>query len=323
MEILISTSILFLTTIVVIELLAYALRVVRRENPRKIRRRLSTSYSTDDETAPQDILRKRILSRVPIVDKILAHTPGTLSLDKFLRQANFQYHLDTFILLTAGLVLIGYSGSLLLPRIPLLISVIIAAVSGAIPFMYVSIMKEQRRRKFMRQLPEALGLIARSMKAGHGFTTGLKMAADEFDDPLGTEFGETLDLINFGVSVSDALKNLANRVDCPDIRYFSVSVILQRETGGNLAEILESIAHIIRERFKLQDKIRVLSAEARLSAKILIAIPFIIVVVLSFMNPEYIDPLLTEPLGRKMAAIAVVMMLIGILVMRRMVVIKV
>jgi len=154
-------------------------------------------------------------------------------------------------------------------------------------------------------------------------SSGLKLAADEFDDPLSTEFGRTLDEINFGVSVPDALKNLAGRVDSQDLRYFVVSVIIQREAGGNLAEIMDKIGHIIRERFKLRGKIRVLSAEGKMTAMILAALPFLVIIALYFMNPKYINTLLSEPSGRIISAVAGFMMVVGILVMKRLIRIKV
>jgi tight adherence protein B len=225
-------------------------------------------------------------------------------------------------LLAAVLALTGYlTGSLL--TINRVIPLIIAASLVGIPFLYVIRKKKKRMDKFQKQLPEGLELIARSLRAGHAFTSGMKLAADEFDDPLGPEFTETLDEINFGVSVSDALKNLARRVDCADLRYFVVAVILQRETGGNLAEIIESIGYIIRERFKLRGKIRILAAEGKLSAIILVAIPFFVIIVLRFTSPEYINALLFEPAGRIMGAVALFMMVIGIFVMKKMINIKV
>jgi len=178
-------------------------------------------------------------------------------------------------------------------------------------------------KKFQRQLPDALELIARALRAGHAFSSGMKLAADEFDDPLGPEFAETLDEVNFGISVSDALKNLSGRVDCSDLKYFVVSVILQRETGGNLAEIIDSIAHLIRERFKLQGRIRVLAAEGKFSATILLILPFLVAVALRFINPAYITTLVTDPIGKVLASIGAFLMIIGILVMRRMIDIKV
>ena len=178
-------------------------------------------------------------------------------------------------------------------------------------------------QKFERQLPDAMDLIARSLKAGHAFTGGLKMVADEFDDPMGTEFDKTLNEINFGVGVIEGLKTLANRVDCRDLKFFVISVILQRETGGNLAEILENIARLIRERFKLHGHIRVLSAEGKLSAIILIALPIFVVFALSIINPEYINTLIIDPLGRIMSAFAIFMMIVGVFVMRRLIKIRV
>jgi len=147
----------------------------------------------------------------------------------------------------------------------------------------------------------------------------MKLAADEFDDPIGTEFNETLDEINFGVSVAEALKNMANRVDCPDLKFFVVSVILQRETGGNLAEIIEGLAEIIRERFKFRGKLKTLSAEGRLSANILIVLPIFMAVYMFFVAPEVISVLYTDPIGRAMSVIMVVLMIVGYLMMRRIV----
>src|SRR5208283_1574049 len=130
---------------------------------------------------------------------------------------------------------------------------------------YILFKKKQRMKKFETQLPEALELVARTLRAGQAFSGGLGIVSEEFDDPIGTEFERTLDEINFGVSVGEALKNLTLRVDCPDLRFFVVSVSIQRESGGNLSEIIENIAHIVRERFKLMGKIRVLAAEGKMS----------------------------------------------------------
>ena len=130
-----------------------------------------------------------------------------------------------------------------------------AVVAASLPLFYVQDPKKKREWPDLKNSsPKDWDLIARALRAGHAFTSGMKLAADEFGDPLGPEFEETLDEINFGVSVPDALKNLARRVDCPDLKFFVVSVILQRETGGNLAEIIENLAHLIRERFKFRGK---------------------------------------------------------------------
>ena len=199
----------------------------------------------------------------------------------------------------------------------------VAVLLGVTPLLYLRRKKKKRMRKLQSQLPDVLDMIARALRAGHAFTTGMRLAADEFDDPFGTELAETLDEINFGVSVSDALTNLATRLDSPDIRYFVISVLIQRTTGGNLAEILENIARLIRERIKFQGKVRVLSAEGKLSAVILIALPFVIVLALSFLSRNYIYVLWAEPAGRIMAGVAVIMMILGALVMKKIVTIDV
>jgi tight adherence protein B len=172
-------------------------------------------------------------------------------------------------------------------------------------------------------MPDALDLVARSLKAGHAFSGGLSMAAEEFDDPIGTEFSEMLDEINFGVSVPEALKNLTTRVECEEIKYFAMGVILQRETGGNLAELIQILANLIRERFKFEGKVRVLSAEGKLSAVILSALPFMVVGWFLTTNPKYLSPLIKEPFGQFLLLLAGVWMIIGILIMKRMVSIKV
>jgi tight adherence protein B len=313
---------MFLVSILTIELLLYAYRRANNANPTKLRKRVRAISLGDHRTETPDILRKRALSNVPKLNEILSHTPGVTSLDRLTRQANVSYPPSVYGLLGLALLLMGYYVCFSITRNAGL-SLALGALLGALPFYYLVVKKRQRMQKFLRQLPEGLDLIARGLRAGHALTTGLKLAADNFDDPLGTEFEETLDEINFGVSVPDALKNLAQRVDCPDLKFFVVSVIIQRETGGNLAEIIDSIARIIRERFKFDDKLRVLSAEARFSAKVLVGMPFLILIALRFMNPEYINLLFEDSMGRMMLAGAACMMVFGIFVMVRMVKIKV
>ena len=322
MKIFIAFIIIFAVSIFVTEMLFYTYRTIRNPDRRKIRKRLKTFSSGKNKDGLPDILQKKLLSDVPFLNKILLRIPGSQRLDRLLQQANAQYRLGVFILLAMLLALTGFvAGLLIIGNYAL--SIIIALPLAGIPFFYLCLKKKKRMQKFQRQLPDGLELIARSLKAGHSFPSGMKLAADEFDDPLGPEFDETLNEINFGVSVPDALKNLADRIDCPDLKYFVISVILQRETGGNLAEIIESLAYIIRERFKLYGKVKILAAEGKLSAIILVAIPFLVLIVLRFINPDYINTLFSEPAGRIMAGMALFMMALGILVMKKMVNIKV
>lgn len=319
----VTTIILFIVSVFAIEMVSYAYRNLRKPNRGKIRKRLRSDDFSESEGPSTDILRKsNLLSNVPFLNDILSRIPGIHRLDLLMKQANVKRPLSVFVLVAVVLALSGYYFTSSMTGNTGL-SFLIGAVLGGLPFYYVHAKKRNRMDKFQRQLPEGLDLIARGLRAGHAFSTGLKLASDSFEDPLGPEFAETLDEINFGVSVPDALKNLASRIDCPDLKFFVISVIVQRETGGNLAEIIESIASILRERFTFQDKVRVLSAEAKFSAKVLVGLPFVILIALRLMNPDYVNILFTDPMGKIILSVAAFMMVIGILVMARMVKIKV
>jgi tight adherence protein B len=309
-------TVILVITLLLIQVSVYAFRAVSKPESRGIRKRLRVL--SKDEAGIPDILKKNMLVRVPIINSILMCTPGVDQFRRLWEQANTRYSMGWFLLLMATLALAGYAGCSLFTK-TFVIPVATAIVTGSIPLVYLRFKKKRRAEKFKRQLPEGLDLIARALKAGHAFTSGMELVAEEFDDPLGPEFDKTLDEINFGVSLQDALKSLGSRIDCPDLKYFVVSVIVQRETGGNLAEIIETIARLIRERFRLQGKIRTLTAEGRLSALILTILPFLLGFVLFLINPGYMSTLFTEPMGRLMMWIAVLLMFFGLLVMRRMV----
>lgn len=296
----------------------------RLQNPerREVARRLRILSSKEYEDESIDILRKNLLSDVKWFNQMLASFRWTDRVNRFLQQADAHYTLGVYVLLSLFLASAGVlAGSLINPNRMGLI--LYAVFLGMIPFLTIYFKKKRRMEKFQKQLPGAMELIARALKAGHAFTSGLRMVADELGDPIGSEFEKTLQEINFGMGVPEALKNLPNRVDCPDLRFFIISVILQRETGGNLAEILEKIAHIIHERFKLQGHIRVLCAEGKLSSVILISLPFLLALALYVLNPGYVKTLFIDPIGKKMVAFALLMMIIGIFVMKRMITIKV
>jgi tight adherence protein B len=309
-------AIIFVITLLLIHVSLSAFRAMRKPEAREIRKRLRDL--SKDEAGIPDILKKNMLVRVPLINSILMCTPGVDRFRRLWEQANAHHPMGWFLLLMATLALAGYGGCSLFTRTAV-IPVAAAVVTGSIPLLYLRFKKKRRVEKFKRQLPDGLDLIARALKAGHAFTSGMSLVAEEFDDPLGPEFDKTLDEINFGVSLQDALKSLGSRIDCPDLKYFVVSVIVQRETGGNLAEIIETIARLIRERFRLQGKIRTLTAEGRLSALILTILPFLLGFVLFLLNPEYMSTLFTEPAGRIMMWIALLLMLLGLLVMRRMI----
>jgi tight adherence protein B len=269
-----------------------------------------------------DIVRKRIFSDVPWLNRRLLKFQWTGRASLLLEQAGTRHTLGFFILLSALFAFTGFTVSSY-GSWHYVFSFLFAFLLGALPFLYILTRKRKRMETFQRQLPEALDLVARAMKAGHAFSGGLKMVADEMGDPVGTEFDKTLNEINFGMGVPEALKSLANRIDSLDLKFFVISVLIQRETGGNLAAILESIARIIRERFKLHGRIRVLSAEGKLSAIVLAGLPFFVAFLLSWVNPDYIGTLARDPIGRVLAGLALFLMAAGIVFMKRMIAIKV
>ena len=313
---------IFFFAVIIIELVVYAIRNMRSTKRVKIRKRFRKYAYTSDGDDGTDILKKRIYSEVPFFNGLLRRIPAVKKLDDLVRQANARYPMGFYILLSLLLAVIGYvAGRALIKDIYQ--SLLGMGICACLPILYLKSLKRKRIEKFKRQLPDGLDLIARALKAGHAFSGGMNLAANEFDDPLGPEFAETLDEINFGVSVGDALKNLAGRIDCEELRYFVVGVILQRETGGNLAELIETLANLIRERFKFEGKVKTLTAEGRLSAVILILLPLAVFGYLWMTNPNFLKPLFTDPSGKFMILGAIVMMIIGGLVMKKMVDVKV
>ena len=272
-----------------------------------------------DETT--DILRKRILSAIPLLHRIFLRTPGIEKFEKLMQQADVSYPLGFFVLLSLFLAVAGYLLSYIFLR-QFSLNPLVGISLGLIPFLYLLIKKRKRTQTFEKQFPDALELIARSLRAGHAFSSGMKLVTENFGNPLGTEFSTMLEEINFGITIADALKNLARRVDCYELKYFVVSVLLQRESGGNLAEIIDRLAFLVRERFRFRDKVRVLAAEGKVSAIILALLPFILTLVIQFANPQYLDVLFQDPLGKKMALVASILMVIGISVMYKMTKVK-
>jgi len=313
---------IFIFSVIIIELFSFAVRSTSSAKRIKIRRRLRKYIYIEGGQDGTEITKKRILSDIPFLNQILLHTPGISWLDRLIIQANAKQALGFYVLLSLLLATAGFIIGNFLNRGAIL-NVILPLLFGSLPLIYLANLKRKRIEKFKKQLPDGLDLIARALKAGHAFTGGLKLVADEMEAPLGIEFSETLDEINFGINVSDALKNLARRIDCEELQFFVVGVILQRETGGNLAELMEALASLIRERFKFYGKVQTLAAEGKLSAIILIALPFCIAGWMLFSSPGYLDPLYTDPIGKMMLVFAAIMMIIGIFVMKKMVDIKV
>jgi len=288
----------------------------------RVRKQLRRLAETGGGGSIDIIRKKRKLSEIALLNAWLERIPGIYRLDLLLQQADARLPLGVFLLLSLVLAMGGFSlVSILaggaLPGLPA------ALFLGAAPYFYLQAKKKRRLQQFERQLPDALGMVAKALKAGHAFSAGMQMVAQEFPAPIGPEFEKTLNEINLGLGLDDALKNITERVDCTDLKFFAVSVIIQRETGGNLAEILENISHHIRERFKLRGRIQTLSAEGRLSAVILIAIPILVAIALYALNPSYLSILAEDPAGRMMTAASLFMMIAGVFIMRRMIMFKI
>ena len=196
-------------------------------------------------------------------------------------------------------------------------------VLAAIPWLRLSRARTLRLRILERQIPEALDLMARAMRAGHAFPTAVKMVGEEMAEPIAREFRILFDETNYGVPMNEALLRLADRVPITDLRYFVIAVMIQRESGGNLAELLDNISAIVRARLKLLGEVRTLSAEGKLSAWILGALPFCVGAVVQLVNPKFMSVLWTDPAGLKAVGGALVMMVIGVLWMRKIIRIRV
>lgn len=287
----------------------------------KIGARIRRAGESND-ISQQSLFRQSELSSIDWLNDFLKKIQIIHRVQRLLLQADVQLNATVFLTLCIGAPLCTY---LLLNRIVFdsLIALLCAVGVALLPWLWVTTKKKMRMAKFLTQLPDALDALARALRAGHGISSGFNLLAEEYEKPLGQEFEKTLKEINFGIGLEKALKNLMERVDLPSLRFFAVSVIIQREVGGNLAELIETIAHLIREHYKFLGRVRVLSSEARISALILTILPVAIGLLIFYLNPTYISLLYTHPLGIFLFKIVAFLMIAGVLVMYRMVKIKV
>lgn len=260
--------------------------------------------------------------RLAWFQRLLDSHPAGAQLARWVRAAGVSVTPGELIVLSVGLGLIGLLTPALIGRPPVL-GLAIGVALAAAPWLRVSMLRARRVARFELQFPEALDLMGRAMRAGHALPTAVKMAGDELPEPLARDFRVLFDEMNYGVPINDALARMAERVPLADVGYFVVAVMIQRESGGNLAELLDKIASIVRERLKLMGQVRTLSAEGRLSAIILTALPFCVGFVVNLVNPKFMQVLWTDPMGLRMVGVALFMMVAGILWMRRIIRIRV
>jgi tight adherence protein B len=259
---------------------------------------------------------------VPAFDRLMANTTRGSAISRWIEQSGTKASTSSIFLVALVLAAIMAVVAQVATRTPL--SMIGGAALGfAMPFMVLRMKRTRRLRTFEEEFPEALDLISRALKAGHAFATGLKMVADEMKEPVGPEFRKTFDEQNFGLPLKDALENLTLRIPILDMRFFATAVLIQRETGGNLSEILENLAHVVRERFKILRQVRVYTAHGRMTGYVLLALPAVLAVALSFINPEHMNMLFRERLGQILLMVAIGMQTAGFIWIKQVVKIEV
>jgi tight adherence protein B len=268
------------------------------------------------------ILKQRRYSTNDTLDQLLHSLPPARRIDSLLQQAGVQWSIAQFGAWSAALLCAGVGLGQIWP-VPLLIRCMIAVAFMGIPYSLLRRARRLRLHKIEAQLPEAADFLARAMRAGHSFTNVLQMVGTELPEPLSGEFRTAHEEINYGVPMHEALSNLAARIPLTDLRYLVIAVLIQREAGGNLAEILGNISHIIRERLKLVAQVRVLSAEGRMSAWVLGLLPFAVMVGMTLSSPTYISVLWTDPVGVRLLWYGAGMILVGILWLRKLIRIRI
>lgn len=272
---------------------------------------------------PLTIERRETRGRLDGLDDLVARRlPGGEALVRYVATSGTGARLGRLMATSAAAAAAGWLGPWLLAK-PWTLSLLAALLLGVLPWWQLMRRRAARIRTFERQIPEALDLMGRALRAGHAFPTAVKMVGDEMPEPIAREFRVLFDETNFGLPQAEALMRLADRVPVDDLRYFVIAVMIQRESGGNLAELLDNIAGIVRERLKLMGEIRTLSAEGRMSAWVLGLLPFGLGLVINLVNPKFMSVLWTDPAGLKLVGGALVLMALGVFWMSRIIKIRV
>jgi tight adherence protein B len=292
------------------------------ETQRALERRLTpTPREKFDETVGL-LKESERLSDVPALDHLLgALTTVAVPLQRWLSQSGLKWTVGTLLLLAGCAVLLAFM--LAVETIgSALVGIPVALGAGYVPFAWVQYKRASRLQQFEEQFPEAIDLLARALRAGHAFTTGLEMVGAEMDDPVGAEFRQMFDSQTFGMPVPDTLRQFAERTPLIDAKFFATAVLTQREAGGNLSEVLDNLSTVIRERFRVKRQVRVVTADKRATGWVLCALPPAIAIALFILNPRQLMILVHDPLGIQMIALAVTLQIVGTLIIRKMVTIE-
>jgi tight adherence protein B len=302
----------------------------RSARARVLRERLA-SVQKASERGPNEelaLLRDEMLSQIPALDNLLRRSERMTSFQNFLEQANLKVRAGNLLIYcVVSAVAGGGLGLVLAGKLPpdqaLLFAVVGACLGGVVPVSYASYRRTKRFQKFEELFPEAIDTLARAVRAGHAFTTALELIASEIAEPVAGEFRKLFEEQKFGLPVRDALMNLTERMPLVDVKFFVTAVMLQRETGGNLAEILDNLSYVIRERFKIMRQVRVYTAQGRLTMLLLMGLPPVIVVIMLMTSPAFIRPLFADPIGHTLVVTGIVLQTLGYFVIRNIIRIQV
>jgi len=314
---------IFVTVLMIIEGLYMLWRSYKGPEARKIEKRLQALSAGADHTAQARLVKDRMLSEAPWMQRFLLKLPRAQSLDRFILQAGLEWTVSHVLLACALCGILAFGAAASLANQPVLLALLAGAAGAAVPLLYLRHRRQSRLAHLERQLPDALDLVTRALRAGHSFASSVQMIGEEMSEPIAGEFRMVADEVNFGVSLQQALTNLSERVPLTDLRYFVVSVLIQRDSGGNLTEVLGNLSRLIRDRLKLLARVRVLSSEGRLSAWILGLMPFALAALMNIFNPEFMSPLWTDPIGLTVVKYMLAMMVVGVVLLRKIVKIRV
>jgi tight adherence protein B len=283
---------------------------------RRFQSRLTSMQQSLGPVGPGGILRDDALSDIPALNRVLQRLPPVVGLQRALAQAGMATPVGTVLTMCLSLGLLALLAGLLL-KMPGLLLLLLAGGAASAPLAVVFSRRQRRLARFEELFPDAIDLLARAVRAGHAFTTAFELIANETPDPLASEFRIAFDQQNLGMPLREALENLTSRVPLPDVLFFVSALQIQRESGGNLAEILDKLSYVIRERFKILRQVKVFTAEARMSLYILTAVPPITALLMFFVNRTYIMELFSTPIGQKMLATGIVLQVMGFFVMKQ------
>jgi tight adherence protein B len=320
-------AVIALVVFVVVALAAFAIASLldqRSARARLIKERLATVQKVPEREPHEELalLRDEQLSKIPALDTLLRRSERVSAIQEALTQAGMKFRAGNFLFLcvltgaVAGLAALAWSKN---PGV----GWAALAIGIFLPYSFVSYRRQKRFEKFEELFPEAIDTLARAVRAGHAFTTALEMISNEVAEPLAGEFRKLYEEQKFGMPVRDALMNLTQRVPLVDVKFFVTAVMLQRETGGNLAEILDNLSYVIRERFKIQRQVRVHTAQGRLTMALLMAMPPAVVGIMLIMSPDFVKPLFSDPIGHSLLVGSIALQTIGYFVIRKIIRIQV